>query len=111
MTDFPDEDVNDEIFAAVDKIVEEYNNSKQVRLRGPPIVLILEWLVGALFTVPFCFLFPFSEKLVHKIPTMALDSPLKMHFSSNNNNNNSSSSSSSSSSSKMRHDRARSRRL
>lgn len=30
MTDFPDEDANDEIFAAVDKIVEEYNNSKQV---------------------------------------------------------------------------------
>jgi hypothetical protein len=33
MTDFPEEDVNDEIFAAVDKIVEEYNNSKQVRDR------------------------------------------------------------------------------
>lgn len=58
MTDFPEDDVNDEIFAAVDKIVEEYNNSKQVRDRTATWMVLIRLVfrgVGPVHFTSFIF--------------------------------------------------------
>lgn len=57
MTDFPEDDVNDEIFAAVDKIVEEYNNSKQVRDRTATWMVLIRLVFRGVGPVHFTSLF------------------------------------------------------